>query len=251
LELENHDCQPYIMSAVAKLAPIFPWDYVVPDNAFWDGITESESKAFVTCFTPEEIEAMTLDCSQPRETKLQRLRSILADTLATREADAAPLLLRDVDHGSWRSLKGGVITLDRALGTGESEEATALYFYENGANDGKDMSALLWLADIFEREGKYGAAETRARQGLDWISGLEKLGPDSPQALGCMRLLVNSTWKQEKYVEAEEWIAKCTDSIERLGRGKFAKYQEEEVVELERVVKALEKQRAGLGAAKG
>jgi hypothetical protein len=48
------------------------------------------------------------------------------------------------------------------------------------------MSALHKLNGLMETVGRYGEAETMAREVLPWMQGHEMLGGNGPQALGCM-----------------------------------------------------------------
>lgn len=102
------------------------------------------------------------------------------------------------------------------------------------------MSALHSLSGVLEERGRYDKAEAAAREVLPWLQGHEVLGSsDSPQALGCMKVLVRCMWKQSEYAEAEGWIEKCNAMIENLGKGKFAKYQDDERKEFDHMLHAL------------
>jgi hypothetical protein len=142
-------------------------------------------------------------------------------------------------------LKGSVSSIDNFLGDHSGDEDLAREFYENGPNGTKDMSALLNLAHAQLEAGKLAEAEKSAREVLPWLQGHEKLGPDSPQALGCMRILVPCIWKQGRHAEAESWVDRCKQSIENLSRGQFAKYYDEEKRELDSVVSGLKEQEHG------
>lgn len=225
------------MSAVsAAQEPRFQWDVIVPDTPFWNSLDYSVGRAFVPNFTEDELSQMSLDPSVSQDEKVYLLRKILAETLAAKERNAAPLPLQQIDHRAWRGLKGSISSMDNFVGDHSHDEELAREFYENGPNGTKDMSALIMLAHIQLRAGKLSDAEATAKQVLPWIQDHEKLGPDSPQALGSMRLLVTCIWQQGRQAEAESWVEKCKESIERLGRSQFAKYYEEEKEELESVV---------------
>jgi hypothetical protein len=115
--------------------------------------------------------------------------------------------------------------------------------YENGPNGTKSMGALHQLSGLMELIGRYGEAECMAREVLPWMQGHEMLGRDSPQALGCMRCLVRSVWKQRRYGEAAEWVERARRTIENMWRGRFGKYQDGERKQLEDDVEVLEKWR--------
>lgn len=74
-----------------------------------------------------------------------------------------------------------------------------------------------------------GACVTRCRASL--------------QTLGYMKVLARSIWKQTRCAEAEEWIVECSLAIEKMGNGKFAKYQDDERLQLEGDVEALKEWR--------
>src|SRR5271170_691383 len=123
--------------------------------------------------------------------------------------------------------------MDHYLENYGEEERLVREVYENGPDGTKSMSALHQLSGLVEVMGRYGEAECMAREVLPWMQGHEMLGRDSPQALGCMRCLARSVWKQERYEEAAEWIEKCRRAIENMGRGRFGKYHDDEKKQLE------------------
>ena len=228
------------MSIAARQSPKFPWDYEVPNNAFWNSLDYKVGRTFSSVYTEPELSRMSLDASLPLEEKMRLLRDILSSTLATKDNDTYPALLRDVDYRSWDGLKSALSAMDCYIGDYDAGEKCLREIYENGPNGTKNMSALHQLSWVLEEAGKHAEAEAAAREVLPWVQGLPMLGNDSPQALGCMRVLVQSIWKQGRYAEAREWVEMCNAAIERLAIGKFAKYEDEERKQLDEDVKALE-----------
>ena len=228
------------MAKEARQSPKFPWDFDVPDDEFWNSLNYKVGRAFLPCYTESEISKMTFDPSLSKEEKLQYLRHNLSNTLDEKEKDAAPLPLREVDYQSWHQLKFGLGALDHFLGDQVSEERIVRELYENGPNGTKRMDALHNLSGLLENQRRYAEAEAAALEVLPWMESQQMLGSDSPQILGCMRVLVKCTWKQGKDAEAREWIEKCEDCIRRMGEGKFAKYQEAERKQFDEELKALE-----------
>ena len=238
------------MSKEARQFPKFPWDYDVPNNAFWNSLDYKVGRNFFQCYTESEIAEMTFDGSLPTDEKLRFLRSLLHQTLAEKEARASPTPFHDVDYKSWMSLKFALSTMERYLGNPDAEEALVRETYENGPNGTKNMSALHSLSGIMEDRGKYAEAECMANQVLPWMQRHELLGHDSPQALGSMKILTRSIWKQGRYEDVEKWIKRCRKTVEAMRKGKFAKYYEEEKEMVDGDIAALEMwkaEREGLG----
>ncbi|KAL4923671.1 uncharacterized protein BDV17DRAFT_276489 [Aspergillus undulatus] len=62
------------------------------------------------------------------------------------------------------------------------------------------------------------------------------MGKYSPQALRTLRTLINALSKQGKSVEAEEFVAQASASIENLAGTQFTKYQQDKRNALDKVV---------------
>ncbi len=231
------------MAKEARQSPKFPWDCDVPDDAFWNSLDYKVGRAFLRCYTESEVSAMTFDPSLSREQKLQYLRETLNNTLIEKERDAAPSPLRDVDYYAWERLKFSLSGIDHFLGNEEAEEATIRELYENGPNGTKSMTALHNLSGLLESRGRYAEAEAAALEVLPWMEAQSMLGIDSPQYLGCMRVLVKSTWKQKKDVEAQGWREKCEECLRRMGEGRFAKYQDSERTQFDGEWEALQQRK--------
>ena len=224
------------MSKEARQPPEFPWDYDVPNNAFWNSLDNKVGRNFLQCYTEPEISKMTFDEGLPDEGKLKLLRHILNQTLAEREAQSAPTSFHDADYHAWLTLKFALSTMERYLGNTAAEESIMREAYENGPDGKKNMSALHSLSNIMENRGKFAEAERMAREVLPFMQGHAMLGNDSPQALGSMKIITRSIWKQGRYEEGEKWIGRCREVVEAMGKGKFAKYAEDEREMVERDV---------------
>ncbi|KAF2771675.1 hypothetical protein EJ03DRAFT_252824, partial [Teratosphaeria nubilosa] len=148
--------------------------------------------------------------------------------LDTKQKQAAPEPLRTADYASWTSLMMSLGCMEHELGNPSTYEAITRELVESGPNDTKNMPALQSLSWLFEDTGRYAEAEAAAREVLLWMEQHPLLGRDSPQALGCMRLLAKSRWKQKRYAEADDWHSQCQLAIARMREGKFAKYCDEE-----------------------
>lgn len=103
-----------------------------------------------------------------------------------------------------------------------------------------NLGALSGLAWLYLDTQRYEAADKTAREVLPLIQGDERLGKNSPQAFGMWRVLIPAVWKLGRVEEARGLVEEAEEMIETMKGGKFAKYQQEELKELERVVTVLE-----------
>ena len=98
-----------------------------------------------------------------------------------------------------------------------------------------------------EDRGEYAEAERIAREFLPFFRHHAMLGDNSPEALGKIKILTRSIWKQGRYEEGEKLIRRCMEVVQAMERGKFAKYVEDERQMVEADVVALQKWRADQG----
>jgi len=229
------------MTATAEAAQKFPWEYDVPNTPFWNSLPHYAGNVFLRCFTEPEVSAMNLDGTLSAAEKEQLLLGKLKEKLAIKEEEVAPNRLHDSDYKAWNTLKLAIGGFEGLLGNVEESSKITQERYENGPNGTKDMGALSDLGGRMEQLGRYAEAENIALEVLAWVQGNPTLGPDSPQALGSIRVLVKSTWKQGKYDDAKEWIQKCRQTIDELAKGRFAKYEAEERKQIDDDVEELEK----------
>ncbi|TVY78359.1 hypothetical protein LSUE1_G007174 [Lachnellula suecica] len=228
------------MAADARKKPKFPWDYEVPNTAFWNDLSYAVGVGFLRCYSDAEISRMTFDERLSTEDKLKYLLETLQTTFSEKEQEAAPTPLREADHSTWSRFQMGMSSLQHSAGNTSAEEKLARERYENGPDGTKDLSALHHLATIMEATGRYAEGEAMAHEVLPWLEGHEKLGKDSPQAISCMRILAACTWKQKKYDEGEEWVDRCRSTVDSLDTGKFAKYKVAEVKQVDDMIAELE-----------
>lgn len=232
------------MATTAETPQNFPWEYDVPDTPFWNSLPHYAGNVFLRCFPESEVSAMDLDETLPVAEKEHFLLGKLKKKLAEKEKEAAPIPFHDSDYKAWNTLTLAIGGFEGLLGNLEEATKITKERYENGRNGTKDMGALSDLGGLMEQLGKYAAAERIALEVLAWVQGNPNLGPDSPQALGSIRVLVKSTWKQGKYDEATEWIRKCREIIDELAKGRYTKYETEERKQIDDDVAELEKWRA-------
>lgn len=228
----------------ARQEPTFPWDIVVPENDFWNDLDNNIGRNFIANHTDDELSRMHFDASLTKEEKLRFLRDNLYDKLTTKYGDTVPPSSEPVAHSDYFSLRSAIVHLDYELGDVEAAIAATRELYalsnESTVEGNTNKSLLFSLFGMLQEVGQYAEAEGFALEALDWVSGLDKVGPNSPQALGCMRAMVTCTWKQGKHLEAQGWIGRCEKSIEAMGKTDFAKYVPEEKEELEKRVKLLQ-----------
>jgi hypothetical protein len=241
---------PFRMATVANTEPEkftetkFSWDYDVPNTPFWSDLqpdsTITIARNFLTCFSQSEVEDMNLDDTLDKDQKLHLLFRLLREKLTARDAEVFPQLLHDVDYSEWQRLMIGIETMQKFLGLPE-EEDTLRIIMENGKDGKRNMSGVNMMAGFKEKHGLYSEAETLAQEVLPFMQGHEILGPDSPQTFGTTRTLIRSIWKQNREEEARKLVEDTSNLIEKMGDGKFRKYQAEERNMLQNLVVELEK----------
>ena len=222
----------------------FEWDYDVPTDGFWKDLDYRLIKAFLQCYTEPEIAEIKFDETLSTDDRLTFLLKHLDNTLTNKENKSrleTGLPLKDSDNNAWRTILLGLGTIEYFLGHWEAEERYARERYENGPDGAKDMSALQELSIVMERQGKYSEGESMAKSVLEWMDELPKLGRDSPQAIGSACVLAICVWKQGRHQEGVTLFDDCTQRVQSMGDGKFAKYQEAERQLVEQARVALEK----------
>jgi tetratricopeptide (TPR) repeat protein len=231
------------MAEASRQLPKFPWDVEVPDDAFWSTLDHNIGRNFFSTYSEAEISQLTFPENLTNEEKLRFLRDTFNNSLIQEEKAAAPLPLRDAEYYRWRTLMSALVHMDYELGDLDAAERGIKEQLEDNRpeHNGKINKGVLFsLMEIQKERGKYADAESTALEALDWIKGIELCGPNSPQALGCMRTLVISIWKQGRYSDAQEWIKKCETSIDEMAKTDFKKYVADEKRELAEQVKLLE-----------
>ncbi|KAF8204469.1 hypothetical protein K438DRAFT_1819961 [Mycena galopus ATCC 62051] len=221
--------------------PKFDWDYDVPDTPFWHDLPFTAGRNFLTCYSASELEEISFDGALSVPSKLAFLLSLLEARLDARKATAAPLQLHVADHREWQRLMLGIETMQNHLGMPE-ESDTICTMLETSQRESERLSWTNMLAALKLRQGDYAEAERLEREVLPWMQKSERMGKDSPQALGTTRRIIETLWKQggTKTDEARQLAKDTAELVEGMGTSKFAKYQEEERQMLQDLVVKLE-----------
>jgi len=231
-----------------QLVPRFEWDFDVPDTPFWKDLDFRVARNFLVCYEPSELEKIPFGdhASRPESHRLEFLLAELQSKLAAQQASLTPEEIHEAKPDLWRRLLLGIETLQRYLGMPEEEAETIRLVLSNTAGDAR-VPWLNMLADLDLRNGNLVEAESAAREVLPWMQKHEKLGVDSPQALGTTRTIIHSMWKQGggRVDEARRLVAETEAVIQGMRLGKFSKYQDEERRMLQDLVVSLEPQGSG------
>lgn len=116
--------------------------------------------------------------------------------------------------------------MQHELGRSEADEAMRMMYERR--KDKANLSHLHTLAALALEKGRYAESEKAGTEVLVWLE--EKLGKDSPQALGSRRIIAQALWKQgtSRRAEAEQVIDEFDDILAHIKSGRFATYQHEE-----------------------
>ncbi|KAK0388799.1 hypothetical protein NLU13_5042 [Sarocladium strictum] len=223
--------EPTTKPAEAAAAPRFEWDFDVPDTLFWSGMELTVARNFFSCFRPDELKKMAFEDieSSPMADRLEYLLAQVQRKFDASQAEVAPEPLYAADFDTWRGLLLAIATCQKFLDRPLDEEKTIAKALENIQGRAR-FSWLGMMASLALRNGNYAAAEAAAQEVLPVWRTHEKLGPDSPQALGMTRTVIEAKWKQggAKREEAGKLLDETFVLVEGLADSKFAKYQDEE-----------------------
>ncbi|KAJ4389612.1 hypothetical protein N0V93_007083 [Gnomoniopsis smithogilvyi] len=215
----------------------FPWDFDDPNTPFWNdpALKSPLSRNFLTCFTAQEVTDMNLDASAHliKDKKLSLLLHLLQSKYEARKAEVAPSPLYETAWEDWQRLMVGFIHLQDLSGLGEEQQNSLELLMKHGRDGKRNLVGVNMMASFKMDQGKYDDAELLVREALPWLQEHEMLGRDSPQALGCMRRLIECLWKQGKIDEADKVLGEYRTLVTDMGNGKFEKYQDEEKEEME------------------
>lgn len=221
-------------------SPNFSWEYPVPENQFWADLPFVVGRNFLSNFSVEEIEHLSIDPNSTlgKDKKLMSLLHLLEERLAEKDLAAAPETYYDVDYAGWDKLWLGISTLQSELGHPEAEQTMRMMC--DRRKNKTNLSHFHPLAGLLVAKGKYVEGEEMEKKVKGWLE--EKLGKDSPQALGASRIILQAVWKQgvERRREAEELIDDTRHIIEQMGHGQFGVYQEMERDMFEKLVEDLQ-----------
>ncbi|ETS85938.1 hypothetical protein PFICI_03963 [Pestalotiopsis fici W106-1] len=234
----------------------FPWDYDVPNDAFWTSLPFTTGRNFLQCFQKSEIEALSsqFDASLSTDDKHRLLLRIVQAKLAeAREAASqksnhhggsgkSPLLLHEINYDAWQKFMLAQETMQHNLGLVADEEATLkeMLAHPRPGQD-KNWSALNMMSRLLEQQGRYAEAEGAALEVQPWMEAHAQVGRGSPPAMGNMRMILTAVWKQGRFDDARSIYKEMHHLVDDMGNGKFAQYQEEEAEMLETLMTDLEK----------
>jgi len=220
----------------------FPWEIYIPDTKFWSATDYRIARAFLAVFPLEETKTMPLDPKLNEKEKIQLFTKILREKFASEEAKHAPIPLCDADYEVWKKLMGTLSIMayfDKDVN--EQEKVLRSMMVQEEKHDGKlGFQTLSGLSNVLEQKGEYEEAEKLCRQVMPAFQEHKALGVDAPQTLGNTRHLIQCVWKQGKEEEAQNLIKETYGLIERMAKGKFAKYEIEEKEALDELVLDLE-----------
>ena len=223
-------------------AKAFPWECPIPATPFWEALTFVEARNFLQSFASDEERAalpIDRDSTAPKDEKLELLSGLLDNKLAAEDAAVAPQTWYDVDFKAWNRLQMGRFTLQQSLGRDVEAEGTLRMMIGREKNK-NNLSFQHTLAALLCDQGKYREAEEMEGPVVEWLDGI--LGRDSPQALGGRRIMARAMWKQgeERREDARKLFEEVMETVEGMGGGQFAVYQEEERELVRKMVKDLE-----------
>jgi hypothetical protein len=209
----------------------FEWDFDMPETPFWKDIDFRVARNFCTCYDPDQLHKIPFSdyASLPVSGRLRFLLGQIQSLMTARISAVAPEAPHLADPVAWRRLLLCISTLYKFLDMPEEEAATIHAVLTITEGDAR----VPWLnmsADLEMRNGNFAAAESMALAVLPWMQRHEKLGMNSPQALGTTRTIIRCMWKQggSKVEDARRLVAETDALIDDMGNGKFSKYQDEE-----------------------
>lgn len=127
--------------------------------------------------------------------------------------------------------------MQSALGQ-KAEEEKLCRELAAGSEEKDNLKSQHYLSFVLEERGYFAEAEKIALSLKPRID--KELGEDSPQAVGCRKIVARAVWKLGRKEEARELIREVFLLIDRMGDGKYAVYQEGNRLMLEGMVKELE-----------
>jgi hypothetical protein len=171
--------------------------------------------------------------------KLELLLQLLQDKLLSEDTAAAPKAFYDVNYVVWDKLLLAMHTMQVHLGRLEGAEQMLRELIDR-RKDQTNLSHLHSLSVMLEKNGDYVGAEETERPVRIWLD--EKLGKDSPQVLGSLRIMARNIWRQgpSKLVEACECILEVMALIDASCGGRFAVYQHEQRATTEKMIATLD-----------
>lgn len=210
----------------------FAWEEPVPQTPFFDGITFSVVRNFLSNFTEAEKSSLPIDphSAASKESKLQLMDEILIARLKIK--DNAALLsgttFHDEDYTSWERLWMARASIQQELGDPDSEALKIMRMLCEQRRDKSNMSHPHNLAFMLLNKGDYVGAEKLELEAKPWLEG--KLGMDAPQVMKAWRTLVQAVWKQGagRREDAERLLGELGRVIEGMRGGTYGMYEQDE-----------------------
>ncbi|KAK0612432.1 hypothetical protein B0T17DRAFT_543665 [Bombardia bombarda] len=214
-------------------AQSFSWEHPIPVSPFWDPLPYPTSACFLNAFasSPAELAALPIDpaSTAPNPEKITLLLSLLQAKLAREQQAITTTPLHIANHPLWSAITLGIASLQSQLPDQLAAAEVTIRALADHRIDKANLGPLHMLADHLVKVGKFVEAEETERAVLRWMEAHERLGRDSPQALGARRIIVRAMWGQGRRTEAEEMMREIEGIVEGLGEGsRFGVYQEEE-----------------------
>ncbi|KAI9810839.1 MAG: hypothetical protein M1827_006046 [Pycnora praestabilis] len=223
-------------------ASITPKSAVAPNDAFWNSMPPQLRMSITASIPADEITQMTRqygDTETPKA-KYQAIEELLSRTIATKKDTLGP------EHADTLNTMHALAMVQTELDEDDRAEKTyrkMLEAYEKTGGPNRAFAVMNNLAFVLNRQGKYAEAEQILRKLLPPLQ--ERGGRDTPQALGCMRKLMEAVGGQGRYEEAKEINVEGFELVGKMdGEERPAEMEAMEEVKLQ-----LEAWRSGRGVA--
>jgi tetratricopeptide (TPR) repeat protein len=206
------------------------WDLEPPQGAFWENLEYKLIRSFPLLYTTEELEDLVknMDPAMEPEAKLQFLTQKLEQRFQEKKHLIASPAHQNIETYNCALLVGLIGTI--YCKTGNSAEG--IKWIRQGitlsAPDGKTHPGQLQnLAVELEKVGEFAEAETYARQTLQLLRDMPKLGKDSPMTLGTLTLLTKIEAKQGKFEQVDKHFTELSELVDGMKGGIYEKYEPE------------------------
>lgn len=179
----------------------FHWEIPVPICKFWDDFSYPAARNFLDVFPKEHI-PIDLDSTAQKQEKVDLLGKLLDERLASKDADAAPKTLYDVDYDYWKKIWLAKIGMQVEVQDLKLEDTMRMMIEKNKPKDPTNLSFNHSLTSVLLTKGKYAEAEATELPVPEWLDS--KLGKESPQSLSSRRMIAHAIWKQGRQAEASK-----------------------------------------------
>ena len=253
------------MTETQEQPQTFPWEGAGPKGEFWSSLEDNYhaiGQQVLKVFGAETVANFPLDASLDQSGKIKQLYAVSTERLSQDSIVNSPTP-ETLSRDDWTKWYDGQSLLDRLESElGEHGKAVDRVRrlkvawekrFELG-NDpeiksDKNVGILSTLSYMLLKAGQYAEAEEIARPLPDLFRDHPFLGPGpSPQELGTRRMLMETLAKQGKLDEAAKLNEEGYGIIAELAKGKFAKYEHEEIEAMDEVKENLPKWASQTGA---